>query len=157
MPSILIRRDVAAKPLLAGPLYHQIQALLRERIQAGEWADSKCMPTETGLARQYGVSIGTMRKALEQLEHSKLIVRKQGLGTFVTTSCPANGQKFCCWLAQGSNKAETPVETLNLTVDVPTPGEAERLQLQPLAKVLRVDSVSFLEKFGAIFDVLDRL
>ena len=101
MPSTSHQSELVARPHLAGPLYHQIQSLLRERIHAGEWADSQCMPTEIGLAREYGVSIGTMRKALEKLEHSRLIVRKQGLGTFVNSSRTPPGQKFSRWLAKG--------------------------------------------------------
>ena len=49
------------------------------------------MPNELELARHYGVSVGTVRKALEILEDEKLIVRLQGRGTFV---CDQSAKEF---------------------------------------------------------------
>jgi GntR family transcriptional regulator len=66
------------------PLYAQIQALLTRRIGDGAWKPGEPLPTEFALAAEYGVSQGTVRKALIALERDKLIVRRQGVGTFVT-------------------------------------------------------------------------
>jgi GntR family transcriptional regulator len=41
------------------------------------------LPSETELVRQYGVSRGTVKQALDQLEHQSFIYRKHGKGTFV--------------------------------------------------------------------------
>jgi GntR family transcriptional regulator len=35
------------------------------------------------LAREFGVSSGTMRKALDMLEKERLVTRRQGRGTFI--------------------------------------------------------------------------
>jgi len=66
------------------PLYAQIQTLLTRRIGDGAWKPGEPLPTEFELAAEYGVSQGTVRKALIALERDKLIVRRQGIGTFVT-------------------------------------------------------------------------
>lgn len=71
------------RPQLAGPLYRQVAELLRRRIEDLEWRPDIAMPNEALLARQMGVSIGTMRKALEALEQQKYITRRQGRGTYV--------------------------------------------------------------------------
>lgn len=73
----------AARPY-AGPLYLQIGELLRERIRSRGWVEGQALPNEGELAREYGVSVGTMRKALEQVEAIGWISRRQGRGTFVT-------------------------------------------------------------------------
>ena len=59
------------------PLYLQVRDALGERISGGEWKPSTAIPNEGDLARQFGVSPGTMRrKALDLLEslHGAAIV-----------------------------------------------------------------------------------
>ena len=41
---------------LKTPLYHQIYMILHEKIQHGEYTDSKLLPSEFEIAREYGVS-----------------------------------------------------------------------------------------------------
>ena len=65
------------------PLYLQVRDALGERIAGGEWKPSTAIPNEGDLARQFGVSPGTMRKALDLLEAERLLTRRQGRGTFV--------------------------------------------------------------------------
>ncbi|MGF1649561.1 MAG: GntR family transcriptional regulator [Hyphomicrobiaceae bacterium] len=75
--------DRAARGVYAGPLYAQLAAQLRERIRFEDWRPGMLIPSETDLAREYRVSVGTARKALEALEVDGWIMRKQGRGTFV--------------------------------------------------------------------------
>ena len=56
----------------------------RERIRSQDWDIGMALPNEAELAREYAVSVGTMRKALQQLETMGWISRHQGRGTFVT-------------------------------------------------------------------------
>ena len=65
------------------PLYAQVRKLLTQRIGAGIWKPGDLLPSEFQLAAEYNVSQGTMRKALVSLEADRLIVRRQGKGTFV--------------------------------------------------------------------------
>lgn len=74
---------LSSGPGFAGPLYAQVANYLRERIVAAEWSAAEPMPNEALLAKEIGVSVGTMRKALELLEAERLIARRQGRGTFV--------------------------------------------------------------------------
>lgn len=66
------------------PLYVQVRDLLEKRVVTKEWASGTAIPKEPDLARELGVSVGTVRKALDSLETEGLITRKQGRGTFVT-------------------------------------------------------------------------
>jgi GntR family transcriptional regulator len=67
------------------PLYLQIKALLEKSLEAGEWRPGEAIPSEIELARRYGVSQGTVRKAIDALAADNLVVRRQGKGTFVAT------------------------------------------------------------------------
>ncbi|MBQ7627236.1 MAG: GntR family transcriptional regulator, partial [Rhodocyclaceae bacterium] len=62
------------------PLYRQIKALMLEALQAGEWAPGQTVPSEQELALRFGVSQGTVRKAVDELAAENLLVRKQGKG-----------------------------------------------------------------------------
>src|SRR5688572_14239936 len=67
------------------PLYLQVKDVLVERLAAGEWSPGGAIPSELELAAQYGVSHGTVRKAIDALADDNLVVRRQGKGTFVAT------------------------------------------------------------------------
>lgn len=74
-------------------LHVQVRNAIADQIAAGKWtADRGQLPNETMLALEMGVSSGTMRKALDQLEREGLIMRKQGKGTFVVDK-QANDEK----------------------------------------------------------------
>jgi GntR family transcriptional regulator len=65
------------------PRYHRIAETLRQRIRGGEWAPGAPLPNQRRLAREFGVTLMTLRQALELLERDDLITRRHGLGTFV--------------------------------------------------------------------------
>ena len=67
------------------PLYRQIRDRLLHSLQAGEWRPGEAIPSEFELAARYGVSQGTVRKAIDELANENLLVRRQGKGTFVAT------------------------------------------------------------------------
>ena len=70
------------------PLYVQIQDQLVARMTSGEWAPGSMIPSETALAKEIGVSQGTVRKAVDQLCSDGVITRIQGRGTFVAEQTP---------------------------------------------------------------------
>ena len=58
-------------------------------IQSGTLAgEDGLLPSETILSERLGVSRATLREALSQIEHSGLIVRRHGIGTFVSPAGP---------------------------------------------------------------------
>src|SRR6516165_11916565 len=74
-----------AARLVDSPLsmYRQIEAILRDQIVSGEFAEGDRMHTEAELSEIYGVSRPTVRQALQRLELEKLVYRERGRGTFV--------------------------------------------------------------------------
>lgn len=69
--------------LMARPLYLQVRDVLVQRIVVGQWKPGGTLPNETLLAQQLGISIGTVRKALDLMESERIVTRRQGRGTFV--------------------------------------------------------------------------
>src|SRR5438477_1649540 len=57
---------------------------LRRRIMAGEWKLRQQILTEHQLARQFGVSRGTVIRSLRELEREGLIWTRRGEGRYVT-------------------------------------------------------------------------
>ncbi|MFN3549182.1 MAG: GntR family transcriptional regulator [Mesorhizobium sp.] len=65
------------------PLYAQVRDQLVRRLIDGEWQPGQLIPSEIELAREIGVSQGTIRKALDAMTTEHLLIRRQGRGTFV--------------------------------------------------------------------------
>ena len=65
------------------PLYKEVREKLLARVTRGEWPTGTALPSEPELARMFGVSVGTLRKAVEELVMEKVLLRQQGRGTFV--------------------------------------------------------------------------
>jgi GntR family transcriptional regulator len=65
------------------PRYHRIAETLTDRIRRGELAPGTRLDNQRQLAKSFGVTLMTLRQALELLEREHLITRRHGLGTFV--------------------------------------------------------------------------
>ena len=77
-------RNIA--PGAAGaPLYREVKRSLLRAIEAGACRPGHTLPSEAALSGALGVSIGTLRKAVDELVAEHLLVRRQGRGTFVAT------------------------------------------------------------------------
>ncbi|WP_425073650.1 GntR family transcriptional regulator [Sagittula sp. S175] len=65
------------------PLYLQISEMLIRDINAGRLADGERLPPERDYAERLGISVGTLRKALDQLVEKGLLERVQGSGNYI--------------------------------------------------------------------------
>ncbi|MFU8899540.1 MAG: GntR family transcriptional regulator [Roseinatronobacter sp.] len=70
---------------IAQPLHRQLHDLMMARIESGEWSPGTYLPPETRLAEDYGVAVGTLRKALLDLVAEGVVQRRQGKGTVVVS------------------------------------------------------------------------
>ena len=66
----------------ASPLYERVTNILRDELMAGVWKPGEQLPTESDLCERFGVSSITVRRALGSLEGERLLIRRQGRGTF---------------------------------------------------------------------------
>jgi GntR family transcriptional regulator len=67
------------------PLYRAVERVLLRAIERGDVAPGEALPSETELARALQVSIGTLRRAVDDLVAEHILLRRQGRGTFVAT------------------------------------------------------------------------
>lgn len=65
------------------PLHDQLESLIRQEIETGQWRPGDRLPTEHELCRRYGLSRTPVRQALQDLVREGLLVRVPGRGTFV--------------------------------------------------------------------------
>jgi GntR family transcriptional regulator len=62
------------------PLYRQIKELILRNLESGEWGPGDPIPSESELAGRFGVSQGTVRKAIDEMAAENLLLRQQGKG-----------------------------------------------------------------------------
>ncbi|MEO8134879.1 MAG: GntR family transcriptional regulator [Betaproteobacteria bacterium] len=74
----------AFEPRPAVALHHQIKEDLFLHLRSGRWAPGFELPTEETLCRHYGVSRGTVRRAIADLVTDGYVERHRGRGTFVS-------------------------------------------------------------------------
>lgn len=65
------------------PLYAQVSDLVARDILSGRLLDGDRLPPERDMARDFGVAIGTLRKALADLAEKGMLDRVQGSGNYV--------------------------------------------------------------------------
>ena len=106
------------------PLYRQINDLMIQAREAREWQPGELIPSEQEFAARFGVSQGTVRKAIDELAADNLLVRRQGKGTYVASHqdpralfrflrlMPPEGKPTTpdslpleCWRAKAGNEA----------------------------------------------------
>lgn len=70
------------------PLTLQLAQILRSKVSSGEFAPGGRIAPEVKLAKEFGVSVITVQRALKELESEGLITRHRGRGTFVKPGVP---------------------------------------------------------------------
>jgi GntR family transcriptional regulator len=71
-------------PIRKASLASQVEQILFERIKAGTYPPGGKIPTEEQLAEEFDVSRATIRAAFNAMTASHIIVRRHGVGTFVS-------------------------------------------------------------------------
>ncbi|NJC73791.1 winged helix-turn-helix transcriptional regulator [Planosporangium thailandense] len=67
------------------PLYQQLAAILRGRIESGELQPNRPIPSVAQLQQEYGLARGTVLHAVEMLKEEGLVRVVKGRGTFVVS------------------------------------------------------------------------
>jgi len=67
------------------PAYRKVAAALMERILDRTLREGERLPSETELARQFGVNRSTVREAVRELESNGLVARRRGSKLLVVT------------------------------------------------------------------------
>jgi GntR family transcriptional regulator len=135
------------------PLYQEVKQLLTQCLAAGEWQAGVALPSETGLAQRYRVSIGTLRKAIDELVAERILVRHQGRGTFVASH---NARRmlfhFFHIVPAGGGKEEPQTELLSFKRARADADSATRLNILRGAPVLHIRNLLHLGNGPVVLD-----
>lgn len=115
---------------------------LRALVQSGSIAPGEKLSSEPELARILGVSRPTLRVAISVLVADRLLVRRRGVGTFVTAAAPAlsNGFERLRGTAEIITlNGQTPgIRGLDMRHETVPPRVAEHLGLEAGAQALHI-------------------
>lgn len=137
------------------PRYREIRRDLTQRIAAGEWRAGTALPAEARLARHYGVAIGTLRRAIDELVAERVVVRRQGSGTYVATHSTRRLMFHFFHVVPRAGGRQLPrTRTLAFSRGRARADEARRLRLAPGAPVYRVRNLLSLGERPVILDEL---
>jgi GntR family transcriptional regulator len=135
-------------------LYLQVRDALAERIASGQWKPGMAVANEGDLARELGVSGGTVRKALELMETQRLITRRQGRGTFVRDqSSDDQAARFCRFRGSGGERLFSRAHVAQIVEGAASEQESRRLHVAPGDAVYRMRKVRTHR--GQVFMVKD--
>ena len=119
------------------PKYLRIHAELRDRITSGQWPAGTSLPAQRDLAAEFGVSIMTLRQALQLLADDGLIAARHGSGTYVAARYEydlGHLRSFAADLAaQGAE-----IRTRLLAAEIITPADEVSARLGDPGQVLRL-------------------
>jgi DNA-binding GntR family transcriptional regulator len=66
------------------PVWSQLTGILRRQIERGDIAPGKLLPSISTLMQTYGVSDGTVKRAIRTLREEGLVSTVPGRGSYVT-------------------------------------------------------------------------
>jgi GntR family transcriptional regulator len=129
------------------PAYLRIHAELRQRIQRGDYAPESPLPSQRRLSEEFGVTLMTLRQAIELLKREQLLLTRPGLGTYVAQ------QRLSYWigplrsLSQDMASQGLDVKTTVLTCEevTPPPDVAEELNLDAGETTVLVERLRVVE------------
>jgi GntR family transcriptional regulator len=133
------------------PLHRQVYDVIVRRMAQGVWRAGDCLPSEQALARELGVSQGTVRKVLDALTAEKLLERRQGKGTFIAENTQERALFRFFRLAHPGGRRVTPesgVETVKMRAAKPL--EVAKLDLAKGDKVVEIVRTRSIEGRPAI-------
>ena len=128
------------------PLYMQISELLTREINAGIWPDGGRLPTEADLAAKLNCAVGTLRKALAELEKRGSLERIQGSGTYVRLNSKAKGIYSFFHLELNTGGGLPSAEILDLSKqkhpdDVPAFGDESGAEAYRIRRLRHIDEI----------------
>ena len=139
------------------PMYQQLENILREKIESGEYSSGSAIPTEQELIDQYQVSRTTVRQALKRLAQENMIVKVRGKGTYV--DYPEITQDLVT--LRTINEVLTSaglvpkVEVLGIETDPQVPAHVlTKLRVEPGERILRVKRRHLVEGEPVVYAVI---
>jgi len=140
---------------IGGVLYKDVKRAILAALAEGEWKPAEAIPSERKLIERFGVSIGTLRKAIDELVAENLLIRHQGRGTFVATHrMEDHFFRFFRVVRQDGYREYPTVRLVRFRRGKADKSEAVALGLSVGDAVLRFTNVLSLEKTPVMIDAI---
>lgn len=136
------------------PLYLQLADILRTEIVNGVLKENEKLLTEMELGEKYKVSRITVRKALEILEEEELLIRKQGLGTFVTGKRLVRSSNLLMSFSQNCimNGQRPGTKFLSADIVKAMPKDVKLLHVQEDEQVIRIRRLRYCDDIPVMIE-----
>jgi len=137
------------------PLYHQLKSIILEKISCGQWKEGDKIPSELELINIYKVSRTTVRQALDDLVHQRILKRIQGKGTFVTPFLSTRAEYRLAGFTRmmQSRGIKIHSKVINFKT-VPAPNHvAKMLAVENSSAVIRLQRVRMIQEKALLIDV----
>lgn len=135
------------------PRYQEIRQTLLARLSDGHWPLGQAIEAERVLAGEFGVAIGTLRRAVDDLVAEGLLVRRQGLGTFVNRHSRDRLMFYFFHVVPHNAPKEYPqVRLVSFARDRAASEATRRLGLEERAAVIRIRNTLSLQGRVALVD-----
>ena len=143
-------------PQATAPLYERVKRQISEAILLGKWTPGTVLPGEVALAQQFGVAVGTVRRALMDLTAEGLLTRRRKTGTVVTGRTPHHSLRyfFQYFRLHGLDGAlvHSAARLLSLSTGAADDEESAGLAVEPGTPVLRLHRTREVEGRAVMHD-----
>ena len=147
--------SLASGVALDVPLYKALERRMRGDLARGEWKPGEAIPTERELAKRFAVSIGTVRRAVDELVALNVLIRQQGRGTFVARHTRDRLLFYFFHVVPEDGAKQYPVVRLvAFARGKANRAEADALRLRPGDPVFRIRNLLELDGRPVIVDDL---
>lgn len=137
------------------PLYRQVYDIIVRRIVQGHWRPGEALPSEQALARDLGVSQGTMRKVLDALTAEKLLERRQGKGTFIAENTQERALfRFFRMAHPGGERVNPERGEESVKLRAARAADIAKLDLTRGERVVEIQRVRLIENRPAVFETI---
>ncbi len=134
--------------------YEEVKQKITEDLVRGRYPMGQALPAEKDLSKELDVSIGTLRKAVDELVAEGIVVRRQGRGTYVAEHDLKRLLYYFFHVVKHDvdKKANPRVELVSLNTAVATKEEASKLNIKEGAPVWRLVNCLYLEERCVMID-----
>lgn len=137
-------------------LYKRIKIDVTRMLSSGDISPHDPLPTEKQLAARFDVSIGTVRRAMDDLVAEHIVVRQQGRGTFLAALSPERMlNRFWPYFRQDGVRVIPIVQTLSFEEIRADAETAEALGLRKGDPTYRIVNVLLMSGNPVILDEIN--
>ncbi|QWE13000.1 GntR family transcriptional regulator [Polynucleobacter sp. AP-Titi-500A-B4] len=134
--------------------YQEVKQKITEDLVRGRYPMGQALPAEKDLSKELDVSIGTLRKAVDELVAEGIVVRRQGRGTYVAEHDLKRLLYYFFHVVKhdADKKVNPRVELVSLTSAVANKEEASKLEIKEGAAVWRLVNCLYLDDKCVMID-----